>query len=78
MEVFCRAEGMKTTGGGKSVSRLSAQVVVILGRKRKLKRQRGLDLELGRILGRVEVARAGELRLGWEHHAGRNIMAFSQ
>jgi hypothetical protein len=47
----------------KSVSRLSAQPTEILGTKLKLSRQRALGLELGRILGRINLALAGKVRV---------------
>ena len=45
----------------KSASRLSAEPTEILGTKLKLSRQRALGLELGRILGRINLAIAGGL-----------------
>ena len=50
---------MQACKARKSVSRLSAQPTEILGTKRKLPRQRALSLELGRILSRINLARAG-------------------
>ena len=48
---------------GKSVSLLSAQPTEIPGTKLKLPRQRALGLELGKIPGRINLARAGSLAL---------------
>jgi hypothetical protein len=43
----------------RSVSRLSAQPTEIIGTKLKISRQRALGLELGRILGGINLALAG-------------------
>ena len=59
-----RSPGLELWSGWKarrSVSRLSAQPTEILGTKLKLSRQRALGLELGRILGGINLALAGTL-----------------
>ena len=43
---------------------MSAQPTEIIGTKLKLPRQRTLGLELGRIPGRINLARAGDFDFG--------------